>query len=213
MDVKSKIIETLSQSEDPITPYSIAIQSKLRVSTVQKAIMRLELNGLVQVKEREKWRTGLQTKRYVLTLTGILEYLASWFPEKVINEFIKESKLEISKISKAMKTHAKYSKPPIFAMWDDIESCLGKDVVCYSIVNAAHQVVHSRKYQLRKGIAGLDHDLTVTFFSIVKHVKKSLSPTITIQKIVEDAIRRELAYIEGQKESLNDLAKSYGLEM
>jgi len=215
---------------DASTPYAISEKSDIAKSTVVNIIRRLESDGRIKLEERYKCRTGLDAKRYFLTIKGLVDYA------KLNPRFSgKEYKL-CDDIDDAVKTFSKHYPHGVFKIWDEItnDAAFGRRTCCNAFTASCICISDLRSYNARaKSTANLMlyesvniqtiDQLTNLFLKLLadtfklKQSKQKRTPakpalTDSIKQVLKTSLDRELQGIEKYRTDLLTLASFYSIE-
>lgn len=214
--LETKILQLLTQINNPKSAYQIwkKLEEKEDISThissVQKAVKRLESKRLIEVYEKKQCRTGLYSKQYVLSVNGLLEYLSSEKDDK--------------KVRKTIENYAQFHNYPIFKYWHQITTCFGEQ----RVLKALHlSLAHVRTREFHRAFSGLKPDMKITIanmdiddlivhtFAYHLFVRLRLRREANINKeilnIIETTMRKELDIIEKEREFTLEIAKAYNI--
>jgi predicted Zn-ribbon and HTH transcriptional regulator len=214
--LEKSIIQLLAQIDNPKSAYQIKKELKkekdisTHISSVQKAVKRLESKRLIEVYEKKQCRTGLYSKKYILTVNGLLEYLNSEKDDK--------------KVRKTIENYAQFHNYPIFKYWHQITTCFGEQ----RVLKALHlSLAHVRTREFHRAFSGLKPDIKITIanmdiddlivhtFAYHLFVRLRLRRGIVINKEITNIIKRtletELDIIEKEREFTVEIAKAYNI--
>jgi len=124
----------------PLSMPSIAKRVGLKNSTVYEAIKDreegLEVRGIVQAIEERKWRTGLKTANYILTIDGVIRYFSELFESRM--ERKRSAKSMDSNVVEVVRTYSALWKDyPLFSEAPSWEKWLGRKRYYDSLMLAA----------------------------------------------------------------------------
>jgi len=115
---------------NPETPYIIQKKLKIPHATISSALKELSNKGFIEVAEEKIFRTSLKTRKFKITLKGLLHYLS----HSVLNE----DKTDLSKLSQIDDIIFKYkSEYWLFEEWFVIKGISAKelkDLILFAIL-------------------------------------------------------------------------------
>jgi predicted transcriptional regulator len=212
--LETDILQLLSKTNEPMSAYQIMkeLRKRTHISSVQKAVKRLEDKRLIKTYERIECRTGLYSKKYVLGVNGILKYLGSEKPPKNAYEM--------------MENYAQFYNYSVFKYWKQITECFGKNYVLKAL---SHSVAHVRtrefytvfsewKPDIKIKVANMDiddllvHTLTYHLFARLRLTRKTIINN-EILNIIEATLKTELDIIEKERQFTFELAKAYKIDL
>jgi len=222
-ELEETILELLARTPK-LNTYEIQKSLKVHYSSVQKAVKRLSKKRVIEVEVESKARTGLTSKKYILSIKGLIEYFGSVRDE--------------SQITKVMENYGNYYPYPIFKKWSEIVKMFGKehalDAFHISVTRTKTRefsAVYSRLnpyVKTKLAWMGEDdfiiHTLTCFLFACLSFIRFETADgkPLTISEITKDTellnaieitIKTELKILETEKEVITDIAKIYNVSV
>ncbi len=223
------IILALGLTEDTdrngLTRNAIAKRQNKRTSSIYKSIKPLEEALIVKVsREYPHPYTGKICKEYILTITGIVEYLNL---QSVFMQFEDKRRGVIKQISNSMKNYGNFYDYPIFHYWSEIEeffndhdrdpcamlalsACLIKGGFSIPFTYPKHENwVRDLKMNLRSN-HDLIQDLTMMFFQNVTVAGHERFNYVSkdVQELAQLTIKNEKEKLDRKKLDLDNILES-----